>query len=192
MKKIGILGGTFNPIHNGHISVAKAAYEKLELDQIIFVPCAKPPHKDDTELLNGQIRYAMVELAIKEYPNFIVSDFEINRGGKSYSINTIKALRDDFTEKVEMFFIIGQDNFAGLKKWKDADELKGLCSFIVINRDNHKVDCSQEGFKVINVKMSPVFISSSEIRDAIRDGLEWDKDVPKEVVEYIQGNKLYI
>ena len=120
--KIGILGGTFNPIHIGHLILAEEAREKLALDVVIFVPTYLPPHKDDADIIAARDRMTLVKLAIKGNRHFLVSDIEIKRDGRSYTIDTIKELKMRYP-KDELCFIIGSDLLNYLPEWKDLDEI---------------------------------------------------------------------
>ncbi|OGX07776.1 MAG: nicotinate (nicotinamide) nucleotide adenylyltransferase, partial [Omnitrophica WOR_2 bacterium GWA2_47_8] len=156
--KIGILGGTFNPIHVGHLAIAETALEKMGLNKIFFVPCHTPPHKEDKSLTAPSHRYNMVKLAIDENPRFEISDFEIQKKDKSYSIDTVKHFKNVFP-KSELFFIIGYDMLDGLKQWKSIDEILKLASFIVINRPEYKK--KENGIPYHTITMPGLDISSS-------------------------------
>jgi len=134
MKRIGILGGTFNPIHIGHLAIAEWSYEKLKLDKVIFVPTYLPPHKSSRGVIDAKTRYKMVELAIKDNPHFEISDFEIKKGGKSYSIDTVRYFSEKFNKDTKLYFIIGEDCLSTLHKWKEIEKLVSLASFVVVNR----------------------------------------------------------
>ena len=138
MKRIAILGGTFNPIHIGHLTAAQVAQEEMRLDQVVFVPSFLPPHKTENNLASAAHRLAMVRLAIRDNPKFSVSDCEIKKGGKSYSIDTVRFFRKKYPKSTTLFFIIGADELNALKGWKDINELVNLVSFIAVNRPGYK------------------------------------------------------
>ncbi|MDP7349462.1 MAG: nicotinate-nucleotide adenylyltransferase, partial [Nitrospinota bacterium] len=137
--RVGILGGTFNPIHFGHIYPTSEAARKLNLDKVLFIPAYSPPHKPDGEIISAHHRKNLIKLAIEDYPYFELSPLEIDRKGISYSVDTVSALRkkDD-----SFFFIIGLDAFLEIDTWKEADRLLKSCNFIVVTRDEPVSDQS--------------------------------------------------
>tara|TARA_B100000315_G_scaffold252913_1_gene290668 strand:+ start:709 stop:1380 length:672 start_codon:yes stop_codon:yes gene_type:complete len=132
--RVGILGGTFNPIHFGHIYPACEAAEKLKLDKVLFIPAYSPPHKPDGEIISAYHRKNMIKLAIEDYPYFELSPLEIDRKGISYSVDTVTALVKKEKDN-SFFFIIGLDAFLEIDTWKDANRLLKSCNFIVVTRD---------------------------------------------------------
>jgi len=138
--RLGILGGTFNPIHCGHLLCAGQVREKLALDQVIFIPTGQPPHKEGNPVLNPYHRLAMAYLATMPFAAFTVSTLEVERPGKSYSVETITAIRDCFSPETEFFFILGSDAILEIGTWKDTDKLLKSCHFAVVNRPDHEVD----------------------------------------------------
>ena len=188
MQAIGILGGTFNPIHLGHLVMAQEVFEKLKLDKIIFVPSNIPPHKRK-DVVPAAKRYAMVRLAIQGNPAFEVSDCEIKRAGKSFSIDTAQFLRQQFPVGTKFFFIIGGDSFSTLSTWKNIDQLCQLVSFVVVNRPGSKRRRSR--IKTKFVSMPSIGISSSDIRKRIAKNQSIKYLLSNQVVEYIEKNKFY-
>ncbi len=138
MQKIGLFGGTFNPVHLGHLSIACEVRERLSLDSVIFIPTGTPPHKVKTDLIAPEHRLRMVELAIAPYGFFTASSIETERKGLSYSIDTVTALKKEMGEETEFYFIIGIDAFVEINTWKNADELLTMCNFVVIPRPGHR------------------------------------------------------
>ncbi|MBI5194513.1 MAG: nicotinate (nicotinamide) nucleotide adenylyltransferase [Nitrospirae bacterium] len=138
MQRIGLFGGTFNPVHLGHLRIAGEIRERLSLDLIIFIPTGNPPHKAMTEVISPEHRLRMVELAIAPYSFFKASSIESERKGFSYSIDTVSALKEEIGASAEFFFIIGIDAFLEINTWKKADELLALCNFVVIPRPGHR------------------------------------------------------
>ncbi|MDD5435661.1 MAG: nicotinate-nucleotide adenylyltransferase [Nitrospira sp.] len=138
MQRIGIFGGTFNPVHLGHLSIAGEIKERLSLDLVIFIPTGNPPHKAMTEVISAEHRLRMVELAIAPYSFFKASSIEAERNGFSYSIDTIYALKKEMGDSAEFYFIIGIDAFVEIDTWKKAEELLALCNFVVIPRPGHR------------------------------------------------------
>ena len=192
MKRIGISGGTFNPIHLGHLFMAQTALEKFDLEKIIFVPSFWPPHKGRQNILGASQRLEMARLAVRDNPSFEVSDAEINRGGKSYTIDTLRYFHRQYPSDTKFFFILGYDSFADLHRWHQINELLKMVSFIVINRPgfnpaNHRIPQR----KVFSAVMPGLDISSSYIRKSLRSHKTVKYLVPESVLEYICKNNLY-
>ena len=188
--RIGLFGGTYNPIHTGHLIVAQDIVRKLKLDKMIFIPCGVPPHKVGYDMLSSEHRYNMVKLAIKDDPEFEVSDIEVKRDGKSYSIDTAMYFKKKYPD-ARIFFIIGADILPALHTWKDIDKLINECEFVIMTRPNHKTRAA----KVRNVghflDVRDVEVSSTEIRSLIRSGRGIRYMVPREVEKYINEHKIY-
>jgi len=144
-KRIGVFGGTFDPPHLGHLLLAEEIREDFELDEVYFMPCNQPPHKDRTDLSEAKHRFAMVVAATLQNPAFVASPIEVNRPGKSYSIDTLHILLEDLGENTEIVFIAGLDSFLEIETWKDWEELLELCHFIVVSRPGHSFDEVGEG-----------------------------------------------
>jgi nicotinate-nucleotide adenylyltransferase len=218
--KLGLLGGSFNPIHNGHLTIAGLVRDKLGLDQVLFIPTGVPPHKRDGLLAPAKDRYEMVRLAIAGTPSFDLSDVEIRRTGKSYSIDTIRALELQFGPSTELHFLIGLDAFLDLHNWKAPMELLRACRFVVVPRpgqsfqslakvpllpklDSHalarldageltRLDIAIPSCRdIICLPISPCSISASDIRKRIRDGATPANMLPLPVESYILHHRLY-
>lgn len=216
-SRLGILGGTFNPIHFGHLAAAEEVRDRLKLEKVIFIPSFLPPHKIDEDIPSAVQRQEMVRLAIKGNAHFTVSDMEIRRGGRSYTIDTIEALRQSHPG-VELYFLTGLDSFLEIRTWKDWDRLMTLCSFVVLSRDGYRFcDVAQLGFPdiperelsalddrekdqvVIAAGNSRVYfervpfydISSTDIRARVRGARSIKYHLPDAVEHYIIENKLY-
>jgi nicotinate-nucleotide adenylyltransferase len=187
--KIGILGGTFDPVHNGHLHLAKKACEKLRLDKIIFIPTYLPPHKKGAQVTPAKHRYAMLRLAIAGHKKFQLSDMEIRRKGRSYTVDTLKALRKQYGAKTELFFITGSDSLKELNKWKNLPEIFTLCRFVVVERPGFKVTKKLAGFILLRVGAKN--ISSTEIREKISSS-SLKSAIPADIRGYIDTHKLYI
>ncbi|NLB88154.1 MAG: nicotinate-nucleotide adenylyltransferase, partial [Syntrophomonadaceae bacterium] len=142
-SKIGIIGGTFDPIHYGHLVAAEWAKEELNLDKVVFIPAANPPHKEAQEIADEKYRYLMVSWAIKDNQDFVISDHEIQRGGKSYTVDTLKHFKKVYPGS-ELFFIMGLDSLLSLHTWKDVEGLMELCTFIVATRPGYAIDSNDE------------------------------------------------
>ena len=133
MKKIGIIGGTFDPIHNGHIYIAYEAYKKLDLDLIMFMPNGNPPHKRGKKITNDETRCEMVEKAIAPYSFFAINYYEIKKQGLSFTYETLKYLKNSLDE-VDLYFITGADCLMDLHLWRNVDDIMKYCKFVVFNR----------------------------------------------------------
>ncbi len=187
--KVAILGGTFNPIHNGHLALANTALELYALEEVIFMPSYVPPHKDKEELVSAKDRYAMIKLAIEGNEKFEASRLEINRRNISYSVYTVSYIKKIYPKDTEIFFLIGSDLSKTLDTWKDIDKLLTICRFIVGVRPGYTFETEYKNIEIMT--MPPVDISSTEIRRLIMEGQDISKLVPEKVAGYIQKNKLY-
>ena len=212
--RVGILGGTFDPVHNGHLAIAEAVRQPLNLSSILFVPAFLPPHKPTYAISAFSHRAAMLDLAIADHPSCFVSRLEAEREGPSYSIDTLRTLRQTLGQDVHLFFIIGMDAFAEIHTWKANRELLEYASFVVIGRPDHcQQSCGQTvaanfpgyvfndsagcwqgnpGQGAIHpVAMVPVKVSSTEIREAVKLGRPIGDRVPAAVANYIEAHGLY-
>lgn len=187
--RIGILGGTFNPIHIGHLILAEEALLKLKLDKVVFVPTFIPPHKNVENNVGPEDRVRMAELAIEGNASFEVSTFEIESKKKSYSIDTLKEFRKIYGEDAQLFFITGSDLLKDLFSWKDISEIFKMSKFIVANRPGYPVENIPNG--VETVVITPIEVSSDDIRKRIREGRSIRYLVPEKVREYIIKRGLY-
>lgn len=187
--RTGLFGGTFNPIHNGHVSLAQGAKEQLKLDRVIFIPAFIPPHKSSNELADAGDRFRMIELAIAGRPGFEISRFEIEKEAKSYSIETLKYFKASYPEDAEFFFLIGADALKGLSDWKDIDKAFELCKFAVCNRPGFQEDSRYPDIEKIDI--ADVDISSTQIRKRIKKGESIKGLLPQTVESYIKEKNLY-
>jgi nicotinate-nucleotide adenylyltransferase len=215
--KIGILGGTFNPIHYGHLAAAEEVRERLKLDRILFIPSCIPPHKQEEDIPSAAQRFEMVRIATGGNPHFEASDLELKRQGKSYTIDTIDALRTAYPH-AELNFITGIDTFLEIETWKHWEHLLSLCSFVVLSRPGYrftdliKIDFMKQteselsrldrrelmetvvrsGAFTIWLEMIPLYdISSTDIRRRINEGKSIKYLLPDAVEIYIMKNRLY-
>ncbi|HAA90765.1 MAG: putative nicotinate-nucleotide adenylyltransferase [Thermoanaerobacterales bacterium 50_218] len=195
--RIGIMGGTFDPIHYGHLVTAEVARETYRLDQVIFVPSGQPPHKAPGSVSDFWHRYLMVMLAICSNPWFRVSRIEYDRGGPSYTIDTIREFKRIFGEGTELYFITGADAILEIFTWKQPEELLSSCRFIAATRPGYDLGKLEnllgEYFsRSVSVLEVPLLsISSSELRMRVRRGLSIKYLVPDPVEIYIHHNGLY-
>ena len=196
--KIGIFGGTFNPVHNGHVKLAKLYLEQLKLDKLIVIPANIPPHKEVLCMANGEDRINMLNLAFDAFSNVTVSDIELKTEGKSYTINTVNALKEKYPND-ELYLIVGGDMFLYFEKWKDYKKLLSLCKLCAAPRENGEYVKLKEYQKKIdpNLKNTIIFdsevyvMSSSEIREKIINSDDLSDLVPKKVLQYIIQKGLY-
>ncbi|MDD2927364.1 MAG: nicotinate-nucleotide adenylyltransferase [Candidatus Omnitrophica bacterium] len=186
--KIGILGGTFNPVHIGHLILAEEAREKLALEKIIFVPANQPPHKDNGDIAAGSIRLKMLKLAIKGNKHFGVSDAEIKRQGRSYTIDTIREFKQKYPSD-ELYFIIGSDLLKYLDEWKDLAEINKMVKFIAATRPGYPLEKIPAYIKTLGIRA--VDISGFEVRRCIQENKSFRYLVPEAVFNYINKKGLY-
>lgn len=191
--RIGVLGGTFNPVHLGHLIVAEEVREQLHLEQVLFVPCARPPHKPLEDLLDAEERYFMVKLAIKSNPYFQVSRVELDREGPSYSEETLRQFKNSLKD-IELYWIVGTDATIELASWKEPLSLLKQTSFIVATRPGSTLDGLEDKFRpyIQVLSVTPIGISSTLIREKLRKGLSIKYLVPEEVENYIREKGFYI
>lgn len=186
--KIGILGGTFNPIHIGHLILAEEAREKLSLDKVIFVPTFLPPHKDNSDIAPAKDRLTMIKYAIKTNKYFLVSDIEIKRNGRSYTIDTIKEFKEKF-QADDLYFIIGSDLLKYLEDWKDLNEIIKMVKFIAATRPGFALEKIPSYINTLPIRA--VDVSAFEIRACVKEGKSFRYLVPESVFNYIKKKGLY-
>jgi nicotinate-nucleotide adenylyltransferase len=220
--RIGLFGGTYNPIHLGHLRAAVEVKEGFSLDEIYLIPCALPPHKKSGHVAGAKDRYEMARIATANTPGVLASDVELKRSGPSYTIDTVLYFKSVFKEDTKLYFILGFDAFLEIDTWKSYKDLFPLIPFIILTRPyteridpdlrqqkiedfmksrisaGYKYDSSQSGFT--HLKMEPVFlfdvtplkISSSAIRSLIKKGRSIRYLVPDEAIAFIKTNGLYL
>jgi len=186
--KIGILGGTFNPVHIGHLILAEEVREKLELDKIIFIPTALPPHKDNLGIAPARDRLKMLKAAIKGNKFFTVSDIEIKRPGRSYTSDTLKELKNQFIRD-ELYFIIGSDLLKYLNEWKDLSEINKMVKFVAATRPGYPLE--QIPSYIQRLAIRAVDISGFAVRAQVKENKSFRYLVPDKVFDYINKRKLY-
>lgn len=200
MMKIGIMGGTFDPIHIGHLILAESARESLNLNKIIFIPTGINPFKIDKNTASPVHRLEMLKLAIESNEHFTISSIEIERSGITYTIDTMKALREKYKED-ELYFIVGSDIVFQIEKWKDFKDIFKLCKFVLVNRPGNDCNEIDNKIKELNLRYAISFIrinspyidiSSSDIRNRIKNNKSIKYLVPLKVEEYIKKNNLYM
>ncbi|MGZ8393222.1 MAG: nicotinate-nucleotide adenylyltransferase [Nitrospira sp.] len=218
--RLGLLGGSFNPIHRCHLSIAHSARQLLQLDRILFIPTGDPPHKQPGTLAAAQHRYRMVELAIQDVAGFALTDIEIRRPGKSYSIDTVLAIQQEYGPGTTLFFMIGLDAFLELPSWKNAQTLLSSCQFVVFSRPSvsfrtvssiplfHAIqeealialDAARQeradliltqGQALTFLRLPPCDVSASDIRQRVQEGRPLANLLPPPVESYILREGLY-
>lgn len=196
---LGIMGGTFDPIHMGHLAVAEQARDVLGLDAVVFMPAGRQPYKIDQDQLAAEKRLEMCRLALSDNENFDVSPLEVEREGITYTIDTLKTVRAHYPSNVKLYFIAGADSIATLADWKDARELSGLASFVGINRPGTKLigdnaikkSLQEAGFTVEFIHAPSLDISSTDLRRRIAQGGSIRYLIPEPVRLVIEAENLY-
>ncbi len=197
--RLGIMGGTFDPIHMGHLATAEAVWDAFGLDEVIFIPSAHPPHKQERKIIDPMHRLRMTELAIRGNPHFRISDLELRREGPSYTLDTVTALQASFGKDAELYVITGADAMNELFSWYHVKELLGKCHFIAATRQGTELDTAalREHFGALGeshihqLDTPALEISSTDIRRRLRRGRTIRYLVPPQVEEYIEKEGLY-
>lgn len=200
--KMGILGGAFDPVHNGHLAMARAAMTECGLTEVIFVPAAISPYKTGEPIASERDRVAMLCQAIADQPAYSVSEMELDRGGISYTIETVQQLQRECDPEAEIFLIIGMDNLLGIAGWERIESLIEICHFIVLKRPEFELEqlggenrywaeriMDRVRGQIISLSVP---VSSTVIRAAAREGRDLSAWVPPGVAAYIKENRLYI
>lgn len=192
--KIGLYGGTFDPVHFGHLLLAEWLREELNLREIIFIPAAIPPHKQDKSITSSELRWQMLKLAIQGNPSFKISDFELKNKNISYSLRTILHFRNALKISSDnIFFLIGADNLETFSSWYKPDEIIKNCQIVVYRRPgNTLANVSEKYLKKMKIMHNPLIeISSSDIRNRIGNGQSVKYMIPSPVEALIYENNLY-
>ena len=190
IQKIGVLGGTFDPIHLGHVSLAQIAYEELNLDKVILIPANYPWLKRPQTLTDSFHRINMINLLIKNYSWLELSNIDVLRGGNSYTKDTLEELKIIFSNETKMYLIIGSDSFHDFSKWKNTKRILELADVVIAKRPKFEIKANDlQHFKMLNSSM--LDISSTIVREKIKKGLSTSKLITLEVKNYINNNKLY-
>ena len=197
---VGILGGTFDPVHNGHLIVAEVARERLNFNEVLFIPAGQPWLKVEQSITPPQHRLQMLRLALDDRPYFRISEMEIERPGPTYTIDTINALKKRLNAEDELFFILGQDTLMQLPQWYEAQNLIRLCYLVAAPRPGVKkpdlkaLEVELPGItqRVMLMKEPLVDISATDIRERAARGLSVRHLVPEPVNRYIKEHRLYV
>jgi nicotinate-nucleotide adenylyltransferase len=191
MSKIGLFGGSFDPVHLGHLLVAQAAFEELGLTRLFFIPAAQSPFKPGAEPAPAAARLAMLRLALAGESRFELDDQEVRRGGISYTIDTVRGYQQRFPE-AELFYLIGADHAAQLPHWREAEALAQLVQFVIISRPGQAAAGPGAPFHARPLHGFPLALSSSQIRARTKAALSiWNLVTPA-VAEFIRNNQLYL
>ena len=203
-RKIGIMGGTFNPIHYGHLVTAEEALIQFHLERVIFIPTGEPPHKTTGKIASPEDRYLMTVMATASNREFYVSRIEIDKKGKSYTIDTLRELKKIYGKNSELFFITGADAILEILTWKDTGEIIALCKFIAATRPgyniskmedlkkrlfNEKVEMAEQCLFIMEIPA--LAISSTDIRNRIKSNRPIKYLLPESVSSYLLKNDLY-
>lgn len=200
MAKIGIMGGTFDPIHNGHLLLGRQAYDEYELKEIWFMPSGIPPHKKEHEVTAVEDRLAMVRLAVRNFPYFVCSDFEIQRQGNTYTAETLRLLHQKYPQH-DFYFIIGADSLYQLENWYHPREVMRQAVLLVADREYEQAHCPiEEQIAILRERYNAdirllhgkeVDIASAKLRERRAKGKSLASYVPEAVEEYIRARGLY-
>lgn len=200
-KRLGIYGGSFDPVHIGHLVMAELVRQECKLNKVLFIPAGNPPHKTNRQLAPALERYDMVQLAIEGNPYFEVSSIEIEREGKSFTIDTLKELREIYSSSWEFWLIIGMDSLLEIKTWRKVDEIVKICNLAVYARPGYSLDANRKEIETLRRELGDIEIafvpgpligiSSTEIRQRIRANKSIRYLVPEAVQAYIQEHSLY-
>ncbi len=185
---IGIYGGSFDPVHNGHVQIAEAALSQLRLDVLLFIPNARSPLKLSGPSASFQDRVAMLRLAIRDYDSFQVSDIEGRRGGTSYTVDTLRVLSQEY-QGARFYFIVGSDALRELHLWREHEEIRELTRLAFVVRPGS--ESASHDLGDTQITLDPMDVSSTAVRDRIRNGLPIDGLVPSAVADYIAARRLY-
>jgi nicotinate-nucleotide adenylyltransferase len=197
LARTAVFGGSFNPIHYGHLLLADEVLEALDLDRILFVPAALPPHKSPAYLAPAADRYAMVELAVAGHPKFAVSDLELRRAGPSYTVDTLTALR---IPRADLFLLVGSETFLDLLTWREPRRIARLARIVVVPRVGSAFDpesaavrkvVREIGDEPLIARATSLPISASDLRRRVREGRSLAYRLPESVIAFIQAKRLY-
>lgn len=203
-RRIGLLGGTFNPIHYGHLRIADAVRRRLALDELRLVPAGRPPHKKgDASVAPAADRLAMARLAVSEFPGLSVSDVEVRRDGPSFTVDTLADIRRETGPDAEIYFLVGADTLPEIPGWHQAARLADLAEIVVVNRPGRSVRVTDELVRTFGeerarqlveraIEVPPEPASATAVRDRVRRGLSLRGWVPERVARYIREKGLFI
>ena len=196
--RLGIMGGTFDPIHYGHLVAAEQAFDDLGLDLVVFMPAGRPAFKQDRGVTSGEDRFAMTLLATADNPHFVASRFEVDRDGVTYTADTLRLLRSLYPDNVEFYFITGADAITEIVAWRDADDIARLAHLVAATRPGYDLDrawdtiaASGLDFDVTYLSVPALAISSSYLRERVGAGQSLRYLTPDPVTGYLHKHGLY-
>ena len=190
LQSIAVFGGSFDPVHNGHVMIARSALAELELDRLIVMPAAQSPFKPDQTLAPAAARMEMLRAAFSGEPQIEINSWELDRGGVSYSIETLRALAAEHPE-AQLFYLIGADHVATLPQWREADALAVAATFVVVPRPGAPEEAFPKPFSGRYLQGKPMAISASEIRERLRAGRSVANFVPPPVAQLLNSMQIY-
>jgi len=197
--RLGVFGGTFDPVHYGHLVAAEEIRYRLRLDKVLFVPAGLPPHKLDHDITPTRHRLAMLELAIASNPGFALSRVDVDRHGPCYTVDTLALLHEEYGPGTELFFLMGMDSLAEILTWKDPERLIRLARIVVVGRPGFQADVNEldkvlpgAAERICIVDTPLMEVSSSDIRRRVREGAPIRYQVPEAVEAYIRAHRLYL
>jgi len=195
MRRVGVMGGTFDPVHHGHLVAASEVAHRFALDEVVFVPTGQPWQKDDRDVAPAEDRYLMTVIATASDPRFRVSRVDVDRDGPTYTVDTLRDLRAEYDARsvaTELFFITGADALASIASWRDSDEVLGLAHFVGVTRPGHALaDPGLPEGSVTLVEVPALAISSTDCRARVAAGAPIRYLVPEGVLEYVAKRGLY-
>ena len=193
IRRLGVYGGTFDPIHTGHLAIARGVVAHCGLDRLLFVPSARPPHKQGHAMAPPDDRYRMAELATRHDPRLEVSDTEINRPGLSYTVDTLEALRRKYGGASEIHLVLGADSLLEIDTWHAPDRIFDLATVVTVPRPGKDLTGVDPGWldRVVDIQLPEIDVSSTDIRRRVGQGLPIAHLVPEEVAGYIEERGLY-
>ncbi len=197
--RLGVFGGTFDPVHYGHLVAAEEVRYRLRLDKVLFVPAGTPPHKLDQDITPTRHRLVMLELAIASNPGFAISRVDIDRHGPCYTVDTLALLHQEYGPGAELYFLMGMDSLADILTWKDPERLIRLARIVVVGRPGFQADVDEldkvlpgAAERICIVDTPLMEVSSSDIRQRVREGAPIRYQVPEAVEAYIRAHRLYV
>lgn len=198
--RLGIMGGTFDPIHIGHLACAEQVRDAYNLDGVVFMPAGDPWMKRGRALAPAEDRFAMVRLAVRDNPRFDVSRLEIDRAGETYTVDTLRALKAHYPENVEIYFISGADAVFRILEWRDAREVASLARLVAVTRPGYEISDARSKYMrthasimhISQLEVTALSISSTDLREKVRTGKSIRYLVPQVVADYIKEHGLYL
>lgn len=190
LRSIGIFGGTFDPVHNGHVMVARAALEELELDRLLIVPAAQSPFKSSPTLASAEARLTLLHAAFEDLAGCEVDGLELDRQGVSYTIETVRTVAKRYPDAT-LYCLIGADHVATLKEWREAEALAEAVTFVVVPRPGESAVQFPKPFRGKRLQGEPMAVSASEIRERLRSGKAVTEFVPSKVARLLNSMQIY-